>query len=1482
LGKSYNNYKSSPFIQSYQKNINQPIYNATDKLLNYGSNIPRFQISRELIGKAIPASKTPVGQTVTNIALGIPESILNIPRNLTVGYSRLEKEKLGAIRGKPVSLQNIAAGVAPLAESALDIASFGTVKTLAKEGGKAFLKQGVGQAFKQGAKTGALYGGAGGLSYGVGEQYGKKFNTGEVVGTTLMGASLGGILGGSVSALGALKQSIKYPKDIARQLREANGRYIAGDTPVKPLKMNQKVWDNQIAFNKKYNRNPYEMVTSNDLNEAIKYELKKKQPGLSVRDVNLDKKPLSTSLDAKAGLPKFEDVATARSAGKLSIDEANLLGPSGERFVSQAGLYDTKPKVFEAGEVAQQNGSAEKALYRSFLSDIENRVPKSSRINEALKGRDTNSLNYDAIWQKAKSNFSSELQKSKELGFNKIEQYNTALKMVGEDATKLKQVAPLLNEINNLEVAGKNVPMELQTQVDRLVAQQPLSEVTTGIKSTPLEGKTPILTTKAMGFESVAAIQKQQQKLLQKFPGVDIKKQEPVQALDDIIAQGRKQIGGKIEDPKVSIKKTFDDFYTQWVDRYNPVTRVSKKVKSELKTKGAMLRPEVDPEYLVRRLSGAGGIADYRFRTELNPVLKEIEATSIPKIDMDTYLANKRMAAFGTIERDIYGNDPVKAGKIVEALDQKYGTQLSELTDKLYAYQDKGFQEMVDAGFISPEVALKIKSQNPDYAPLYRVMDDVSDYLGLPTKKLQQGTQPIQKIKGSKKLIESPIESIIGNTFSQRAAIEKNAVAKSIVGLQDVMDVGFKKVSKSAPDTITVWKNGEKEYWQVGQDVADTAKGANEEAMNLVLKIVQAPAALLRQGATGRNPEFMLPNIIRDQLDAGVTSKYGYIPFVDYVSGLKSMLTNDDVYKKWQSSGAKIALGEMSGKKSIKQMFETAKTRQGLFKKLASTLDFMGKYSEEPTRVGLFKKAYKKTGNELLSVMESRDSTVDFARMGSKMAVANRIIPFLNVGVQGFDKLIRSVKNNPGKVLLNAALYGVAPASALAIYNLKNYPQEYAEIPQYEKDSNFVLVKGRNEDGTVDYITFPKGNVIPTIANPIQSFIEYAYGNDKQSFKEMALQTLSSTLPVVGDGQSLQEIALKTIGSNLPQAVKPLAENLLNKSFWKYDTKKEQTKEIVPSYLQKQEPYKQAYEWTPAMYKGIGSFLNVSPLKVQNLMEGYLAGYVKVPSQIIDMMVRSSKGQEIEPNQKTILRRFIKQTYPSSGAPPAEQPPKTPLMERITGKVSAAGKDQKIAAKYWYTDESGYSKSLDVGKVASMPSASGYEKILKDKESFSMVSSILDNLPPEKQAVALQQLGISIEDATYYNVARQPNDVKSAWINDEISKIDTKDRGKMLDYLISQRKEVNGYMILANGVVDQLYEDGIISKSEKTMLKNLTIKNGKVNTKLTGRGRKTAIKKVSAPGAPTKISAPKIKTMAQLLAKSGKIRTKNYNFKKTL
>ena len=753
----------------------------------------------------------------------------------------------------------------------------------------------------------------------------------------------------------------------------------------------------------------------------------------------------------------------------------------------------------------------------------------------------------------------------------------------------------------------------------------------------------------------------------------EVEKLSASSQIESIIQEGRKSIGKPAEKSVKSIKQFADNLYTQMVDRYHPISLASKKAKKQLEVKGAVLRPEHDPEVLVRRLTGAGSIADTQYRRELKPIIDKLDQFGISKDDMDVYLAHKRIAGFGDVGREIYGADPVKSQSIINAIEAKYGESVKSVADELYLYQDKALKELADSGFLSPEAFQVIKSQNPNYAPLYRVMDEMDNYLGVPTRKTMQGTSPIEKIKGSDRQIISPVESIIANTFRNRAAIEKNRVAQSIIRLQEIApELGFKKVDKSASDTITIWDKGRKEFWEVGEEIASTAKGLNEENMNTLLKIFTAPASLLRQGATGRNPEFMIPNIIRDQLDASITSKYGYIPFVDYLSGLKSMISNDEVFKRWERSGAKIDLGEMSGRKSIQASFDTVKKKRGLFSWLGGMLDTMGKYSEQPTRVGLFKKAYQKTGNELLSMMESRDATVDFARMGTKMKVANSVIPFLNVGVQGFDKLIRATKNNPSKVLALASFYGILPSVSSTLYNVMYHPQEFAEVPQYEKDANFVFIKGRNKNGTVDYFTIPKGNVIPLIANPTEHFISYMAETDSDSFSKFAVKFLSSALPIVGDGSTVKEVAIKTIGSNLPQLIKPATEALLNRSFYKYDANKEEAKEIVPYYLKSKPGYKQDYEFTPKMYKAIGAVLNVSPLLIKNTMEGYLAGYAKIPAQIIQIMSNISDGKQTNPNDITLLRRFMKQTYDTGTPKKNTKLPVPPLLDRISGSVEAS------------------------------------------------------------------------------------------------------------------------------------------------------------------------------------------------------------------
>lgn len=739
---------------------------------------------------------------------------------------------------------------------------------------------------------------------------------------------------------------------------------------------------------------------------------------------------------------------------------------------------------------------------------------------------------------------------------------------------------------------------------------------------------------------------------------------------EEFINNARAAIKSLPEAPKVTWKEAADRFYTDWVNRFHPIEQAAGAVEKSLKEQGAELLPSANPKFTLRRFMGIGGIAENRFNNEVKPILETMDKQGIDKLDMDAYLKARRDINLG--ERGVFGSDPVQAQSTVQAFEAKYGPKIGEVAQQFYDYQTKLFDELAEAGFIKPDVAERIKAANADYVPFQRVMDDneVDEFLGIPTKKVQQGTNPINKMKGSERDIYSPIESIIANTYKLTSAIEKNKTTRSITELQNVLpELGFEPAPKSSDSTITVWVDGAKQYIEVGREIAAAVKGLNEESMNGFLKLFTGPAALLRQGATGRNPEFMIPNIIRDQFDAGINSNYGYIPVVDYIRGLahiirKDVTGSDEVVDAWMKSGASQQLSSMTGRSSIKEMFDKKTGRKGLFGWLSSGLDVMGKYSEEPTRVGLFDKARNKTGNDFLAMMESREGTMDFSRMGAKMKVANSVIPFLNVGVQGFDKTIRNLKDKPAKTLFLMTLYGVLPQVASTSYNLINFPEEYAEIPQFEKDGNFIFISGRNKDGTINYAAIPKGNVTTLVANPVENFMSYMAGTNKQDFGQFATQMISSTLPVIGDGSDLTEVGIKTIGSNLPQTIKPIAENLLNKSFFRYNSKDQAAKEIVPYWMQKKAPGDQSYDYTPDAYKVIGKVLNVSPLQIQNLAEGYLAGYAKVPVQIINLLTKAADGEEITRNEITLARRFLKTTYPNSESQQAakKQAKETPLI----------------------------------------------------------------------------------------------------------------------------------------------------------------------------------------------------------------------------
>jgi len=508
---------------------------------------------------------------------------------------------------------------------------------------------------------------------------------------------------------------------------------------------------------------------------------------------------------------------------------------------------------------------------------------------------------------------------------------------------------------------------------------------------------------------------------------------------------------------------------------------------------------------------------------------------------------------------------------------------------------------------------------------LYKLMSMPAEDLRVLLKKAGSRGEKIRKIMDE----VDALRNTLGDIEQVRGSLRQEARSLS-------------DVSSFDKNTISVWRNGVKEIYQVEPEIEAVVKGLDQESLDIVSRLSANITGVFRQGQTGRNIDFMIPNIVKDQFDAAVNAKYGYVPFVDYIRGLGHLINyefrgGDKLVEDWLRAGGDQVYRRIASKSNVEEEIAEGIGRsgiKGMKDSVIKVLDFMGKYSETPTRLGVANKAYKATGNIAEAVLESREATVDFARMGTKMRVANAYIPFLNPSVQGFDKMLRVAKNNPKRFAFVLAAYGGLPATLTSLYNNAFHGQEYAKVPDWEKENNFIIMTGEEINGKPGYLKIPKGNTIPYVANPVDYFITHLYKNDQQSFQSLLFSMLTGALPVIGDGGTAKEVASRTLGNIIPQPIKPPAEAMANYDFFKGGP-------IDSKGMQFRQPEYRFKENTPDVYKKIGKTLGVSPLRVEKVFEGYLASGAKTPADLQEILSDISQGKDVDVNMVPVLRRFI-------------------------------------------------------------------------------------------------------------------------------------------------------------------------------------------------------------------------------------------------
>lgn len=715
---------------------------------------------------------------------------------------------------------------------------------------------------------------------------------------------------------------------------------------------------------------------------------------------------------------------------------------------------------------------------------------------------------------------------------------------------------------------------------------------------------------------------------------------EPQTAQEKIISK----ISTKESKPKESY--TYQDFYSDFVDRLDPI----KRVVNEL-AKGGEVDTLQNAYELSRMASDApakalhflghpenptgGGVLDFKTLKKVGPSLQEVLSPVKDDIrGFEAYIVSKR-----AIELEGRG---IKSGFDTEAAQTvvKEGkSKFDQAAKNLVEFQNGALKYLKDSGVLSEKSFKNIVEVSKAYVSFKRISDEGTVNGG--SKK-----NPIQKIKGSDLSIQDPLLSLTENTefiiklaetnraksalVDQALSVEGQELIKKVDTKMRPVEVSSKELAKAldsqgidaeaaeaftifrkqdrplAKNEFEVYRNGKREVYETTPEVATAIKvlDGNPTSQNIVLKLARGITTVKRLGIS-LAPDFILRNFTRDQITSSVFTKAGSINPKDVIVAMGDIWKKNDSYYNWLkaggANGAFLKLQDSYFKENIFKLDEQTgfldKT-WNIVKKPKQFVEMAATLAEQSTRLAEAKRVMNgatEGADVFRAGMASREITIDFQRMGAKVAAANSITAFMNAQIQGLDRTARALKTDPVGVATKASMMITAPSVLLWWANKDD--ERFKELPQWQKDLFWIIptdswqeeqVPGEASnlpahlirEGKNGRMEINKG-VIFRIPKPQELGIMFG------SLPERVLENFFTDNPDAFKNFEDTMMGMVT-PSMIPDAVTPVAEQYFNKSFFTGN-------KIVPNHLEGILPQYQYIDSTTESGKMLGRLMSAVP-----------------------------------------------------------------------------------------------------------------------------------------------------------------------------------------------------------------------------------------------------------------------------------------------
>lgn len=592
------------------------------------------------------------------------------------------------------------------------------------------------------------------------------------------------------------------------------------------------------------------------------------------------------------------------------------------------------------------------------------------------------------------------------------------------------------------------------------------------------------------------------------------------------------------------------------------------------------------------------------------------------------YAATKRGKRLDAEGREkLFTQDDFRRGQLLE---QQF-PEFKEVFDEYQKYNKGLVDFMKDTGVISEKEA-QIWTQNWDYLPFYRQMDG-EETAGPKVFSPIAGVAKPKKLKGGEAPLADFMETIVRNS---RAAIEagmKNVAAQRVA--RDVLRLNQGELVPAAlargADIFTVKEGGQTKHYRVDDPLlVEALKGLNLPQLPF-LEVLAMPSNVLRNLVT-KDPGFMLANLMRDSLQAWVTTGTNITPIVDTFKQFGGTLANMSPEAKALAKVGLFTGYDFSGdvKSTAAEVEKELRHRTGTrtatekallpLSKMWDLLERGSTASDVATRAEVYRRVLKETGNEAEAMYQAME-VLNFSRKGNSalIRVLTALVPFMNARIQGLDVLYRSgfgkmatiSKERQQKAFITRALTLFALSSMY--WMLASDTEEYKTAEPEVRDNNWIIGSVRIP------IPFEIGTVFKVFPERIY---EYFFGMDtSKDLKESVVRNITSTLAF----------------NPIPQAFLPAVENIANYSFFTGQP-------IVGKGMEDVAARFQATPGTSLLAQAVGNATNTSPMKIDNLIRGYTGTLGTYAVMALDAIMRGEGDPtkaSMKAEQLPVVKRFF-------------------------------------------------------------------------------------------------------------------------------------------------------------------------------------------------------------------------------------------------